>query len=324
METNGTDMYAMGPVVHAFMVATIPLCFVSLLIHCYIIFSVIFNRTLHSASNYLLANLCASVVFSNSVSIVTMCLLLHPVALVNITLLQTLNIFCIPIVFVTVFFMSSSAVVAGDRFVKVAHPLRYLGFMTDKTCGCLIGSCWVLSVIVCSCFAAVFVTSEVRTYVPYGTAAYFEATRLNPPYRIFAIFISVIIVLGLLIIDGFVLGLLRIAREQRRKIQNELNMLPNIGANRVRQLGEGSNKTIRYILYLGSYTLAWLPCAIILNALFFSRQIDFGTSTDISMGFILVSLFQLMYGTLFLTFMQEEHRKALQSTWQALVQKLKC
>ncbi|XP_022086615.1 olfactory receptor 24-like [Acanthaster planci] len=327
MESNtsgspDTDHYpGSSPVAYGLLVTIIPCAVISLVIHLYIIFSVVFNSALHSASNYFLANLCASIAMSSALSAVLIIPQLLPTVRAYddsvTTPSQTTSLVYVAVISVTVSFVCSCAIVAGDRYVKVAYPLRYLDLMTNKACGLLIGSCWVSSLVVSAGFGVSF-----GSKLQFTNTADFESLRQTPPYRIFTLFFTVIVCLGVLVITGFVVSLLRIARQQQRKIQHERNMLPNAGKNGVRQLRRGFSTTKGYIFYLGSFNLVWIPYAIGFNLLY-CLQVELSLALNFVVVTMLLAYLQLMYGTLFLTFMQAEHRKVLRSTWTAVAQKLK-
>ena len=297
------------------------------------------NRSLRNSSNFFLINLYVSD-FLLSLAIFVHCVFaanfgsdgIVTVRIVTVTAGVAIGSYCL-----------SSVVVAADRYFRVAKPMRYIIFSTNRRCACIIAGSWLFltfAVLIWQLATSLKSTApdpfiENRNLTQNSTIMYF---------RSYATFTIVFTVPCLLLAACFCVGLVRIARKQAHQIQNEARALGNIrgGSPNDNQAGPASavgqcapqpppvrvpnlKKANAYLrIYLSSFVICWMPYTIVISSFIFGRNANIANIFFQMFSWSIGPIVQVYLGTLCLTFCQVEHRRVLPAICRSCLEKFCC
>ena len=297
----------------------------TILIYFWIVVCIAVTERLHTASNYFLASLCVCEIC------IGICFIwigdVFQVFFQKHSVLNLASILSCCLSLLSSYLMNA-ALIAADRYLKIARPLQYLSLMSNRRCVQLIVAVWIIWLIPgLSLFIFMLTCFEVDEL-------YIEELISNNQ---FSIFISVVLDVTefplVICIACFIAGIVRIAKTQKRRIQTEVQMLGHIrrsdaqqedGVDRqvsepVQLQDKGSNKTTVYIVvHFVAYVTAWIPVVLTVNIGVFSssplEHIFVALFASLSLGLV-----ELTFGTLFVVYVQIEHRQSSRTTWQKVL-----
>ncbi len=297
----------------------------TILVYLWIVVCITVTERLHTTSNYFLASLCVSQIC------IGMCYLWlghlsrgffqqHSVlyyASLMFCCLSSLSSFLL-----------NSVLIAADRYFKIARPLQYLSLMSNRRCVQLIVAVWIIWQIPGLSMFAFFLTCFEEDEL------FIKELISNNRFNIFLSVVTDITLLPLIVcIAWFIVGLARIARSQKRRIQAEVQVLGHIRrsdaqqedgvdcrvAEPAQQQDKGSNKTTVYIIvHFTAYVTSFVPAVTSLNiVLLISFPLE-NKFIAFYVGFS-VTLVEMLVGTLFMVYVQIEHRQSSRTTWQKIL-----
>ena len=301
---------------------------VACLIYLWLIFSTVFTAKLRNESNFFLVSLSASELLC------LVWLMIHinhgissqfpkgPMLLmVNASMTGGYSYFL------------NSAVVAADRYFKIAKPMMYLRLMSNKLCACIILALWGLMVIV---FVGLTVASSGD--IEKDFISLFDIW-LNQKYsKKIVVMLDIFVCPSLLAMAGFVIGLVHIARSQRRKIDAERVNLGNIAQNSethstqavdlhaqpARPRSNTRKSTWYLCIYFATFVSALAPNNIMFNIAIFEGETFTAPIWIVAFILVGISLLQMVLGAIFLAYTQSDHRAVLSEFCKTIINKIKC
>lgn len=233
---------------------------------------------------------------------------------------------------VVVCYLLSSLAIAADRYFKVSRPMQYVRVVSMKKSVFVLLLIWGLSIA----FGMLIVTlSGLQSNRPEYAAITIMVD--DKSFQITLIYLmNATLLPTILAITVFTVGLVHIARRQQQRVKQEMIMLAHLRPN---QLNRGQHlenhhvspyhlpgnihlkTTVYFIVHFSAFVIAWLPEYILLHIVFFNK-LQFQDVVELYGVFFLLTLAQILVGTLFLTFTQREHRQASGRLFGTI--KLKC
>ncbi|XP_022097177.1 melanocortin receptor 5-like [Acanthaster planci] len=287
---------------------------VTSLIYLWLIATTAMESTLHSVSNYLMASLCVSeIVMGMMISWCSFILMIsgttHPVLDFAIPM-------CCTFLTLTSYFLNSIAV-ASDRYLKISRPLQYPRLATARCCVALIGAIWCAS-----CLAGLTM---------YLTAfSNFNYENYRAPLLVLS---NLIVLPSMVVMACLIAALVRIARHQRRRIQDERMIFQHLQDHVQRTQQElhtesarqhhpnhSSDKTTTYfIVHFTTFVAAWLPASVSYDLTVFN-DLNVPTQNVVLVATSMVAIVDTFGGTMFLAYVQPEHRQAASNNLKRMKQ----
>ncbi|XP_038066614.1 adenosine receptor A1-like [Patiria miniata] len=288
------------------------------LVYVWLIATVVMEHTLHSVSNYFMASLCVSlIVIGILISwwvVILMSNMTHSALKLAVVTSSTY--------FGVLGYFLSSVVIAADRYLKISRPLQYLRLVTPTRCTVLIGALWCLSLVL---GLAMFLFAMLN--LDTDSQQFYSSFLQGEGFRIPIIVMSDLTIFPSMIAVTFLIAaLVRIARQQRRKIRDEMLMLKHLQdrVQRTEQEGNDENApqprlnhsanktTVFFIVHFSAFVVAWLPVSVAMNMVIFSDLTSAVLDPLMTVGSIF-AIFDTFWGTLFLAYAHPEHRQAARS-----------
>ncbi|XP_038066612.1 trace amine-associated receptor 6-like [Patiria miniata] len=288
------------------------------LVYVWLIATIATEHILHKVSNYFMASLCASLIVLESVTVWW-----------SVILMSNLNHSALKLAVASGFtffgllsYFLNSVVIAADRYLKISRPLQYLRLVTHTRCTAVIGASWCLPLLI---GLAVFLTA-ILNFDPNSQES-FSSFVQGEGFRIPMVVMSDLTIFPSMIATTFLIAaLVRIARQQRRKIRDEMLMLKHLQdrAQRTEQEGNDENApqprpnhsanktTVYFIVHFSAFVVAWLPQSVVMNIGFLSDLTSAVLNPLMAVGAI-IAMFDTFWGTLSLAYAQPEHRQAARS-----------
>ena len=302
---------------------------VTVVIHLWIVFSIALSQKLHSVSNVLLASLSFSEVLIGIVCIWSAYLVFDSHTEYPVLELELFSS-CLHLVIVS--YMTNSVAIAADRYFKVSRPMQYIRLVSIQKCTFVVAVIWCISVT----FWIVAFTSLQITPNTTDTA-FIQILLEEDSFATMTIYMmNVTLCPCITAVTCLTVSLMHIARRQQRKIKQEMLMLSHLRPNQLQQGQHLTNPpiglnqfprnphrktTIYFIVHFSAFVVAWIPNYVTMHIAYFGNP-DVHSIVDVSMTFFMLALAQMLVGTMFLTFTQQEHRRVLRKAWQVV--KLKC
>ena len=320
----------------------LPIC----LAYIFMLVLIVKNRSLHDSSNFFLANLYISdFLLSAAILVMSMlsCLATENRALTITALTMILEVtiggYCF-----------SSVIIAADRYYKITKPMRYMQRITNRLSVYIITMSWSLLII----FVIIW---QVVTFAVAGfpdnskDEVVNDLIRLN--YMLFMIYVDILTIPCFVIMTYLCIGLVRIARAHKRRIDDEMRALANVrhyvrddhalphnyarSSNdshghqqdtagppipRAFQKRKTDKNAVYFRIYFTSFIMCWLPFIIVNNIYACLRIPEPGVKFfDLIIPLSYSPLIHVLFGTLFLTYTQSEHRQVLCGVWRSFLAK---
>ncbi|XP_038066615.1 D(1A) dopamine receptor-like [Patiria miniata] len=223
----------------------------------------------------------------------------------------------------------NSVVIAADRYLKISRPLQYLRLATPRRCIALIGASWCLSLVLgLAVFLSALLNFDTNSQESFGSFLQREGFRIP-----IVVTMDLTIFTSMIAVTFLIAALVRIARQQRRKIRDEMLMLKHLQdrVQRTEQEGNDENTpqprpnhlsdktTVYFIVHFSAFVVAWLPASVVMNIAIPSDL----TSAVLNPLMTIIAIFDTFWGTLFLAYAQPEHRQAARSNLKRM-KRLNC
>ncbi len=284
-----------------------------LMVNVWVILSIGFCRSLHSVSNYFLANLCAA----NILTAGFLCLMS---AIFTFDTPRTYSVTIIAVAFSWALlqlcsYFLSSVIVSVDRYYKVTHPMQYLRLVTTKVCAVTIAVMWTIVTVLGIVF---FVVSWLNFQVYHPFVSEQELLSNTAQLKTAVIIACVVSFPCMTLLTGLIIGLLRIARQQQLRVRDEAIMLAHLHDNSIdnnpraghpHRRQHNHRATCHLIVHFNTFILAWGPLSLMNIVIYLAPNIT--PDPLIIITVYSVSFCQTVFGTLFLIYTQKEHRKVL-------------
>ncbi|XP_038066621.1 D(1B) dopamine receptor-like [Patiria miniata] len=291
----------------------------TVLVYVWLIATIAMEHILHNVSNYFMASLCVSLIVMGILiswwAVILMSNLTH--SALKLAVLTSFTYFGL------LGYFLNSVVIAADRYLKISRPLQYLRLATPRRCIVLIGASWCLSLAL---GLAVFL-SALLNFDPNSQES-FASFLQGEGFRIPMVVMSDLTIFPSMIALTFLIAaLVRIARQQRRKIRDEMLMLKHLQdrAQRTEQEGNDENApqprpnhstnktTVYFIVHFSAFVVAWLPNSVAINIAVFNTDLTSAVLNPLMTVGSIIAMFDTFCGTLFLAYAQPEHRQAARS-----------
>ncbi|XP_038066619.1 D(1A) dopamine receptor-like [Patiria miniata] len=298
------------------------------LVYVWLIATIAMEHILHNVSNYFMASLCVSLIVTEIViswwSVILMSNIKHSSLKLAIATSSTY--------FGLFGYFSNSVVIAADRYLKISRPLQYLRLATPRRCIVLIGASWCLSLLIgLSVFLTAILNLETDSQQFYSSFMQEEGFRIP-----MVVMLDLTIFPSMIAVTFLIASFVRIARQQRRKIRDEMLMLKHL-QDRVQQTEQEGNDenapqpppnhsanktTVYFIVHFSAFVVAWLPASVAINIAILSDLTSAVLDPLITASSI-IAVFDTFYGTMFLAYAQPEHRQAARNNLKR-VKRLVC
>ena len=303
------------------LIASSTIISVTILIHLWIVMSIVISSTLHSVSNVLLASLSSSEIVTGLTSFWSITKLLNPDQ--EYSILDLVLFYC-SIHSVIICYVFNSVAIAADRYFKVSRPMQYLRLVTKRTCAVVVALMWCLAL---SCW--IFLYAMVQNN-DVGEKATVQILMRDSYFHLSVIIMNSTLFPSIIITFCFITALIHIVRKQQRRVQQDIRMHqrlnqnhqgqnfhdPPFGNNRL-QRNPHRKTTIYFIVHMSAFVIAWLPAQVIMHISLY-HQLDFKSFAFLLVGSLILASVQMFAGTIFLTFMQNEHRQVLQRAFRVM------
>ena len=296
------------------------------LVYLWVIFPLFFSRRLRSESNFFLVSL-----FVNEfLCIVFMTIFTSLSTDIHVHYCKTtLLLFASSKIMTFSGYFVNSAVVTADRYFKISNPMYYIRTMTNKVCARIIVSVWGSLVVI---DIGLFI---INFNLEGGyTLSLYELHNSQSITSRLIVMMDIVSVPSLFAIVVHVIALVHIARNQRRKIESERVTVGHLATNtasynnnqaEVQPRKKVTLKSLKYAcVYFITIVASWVPIFTIINLHVF--RIIVLTQTIWTLLFILIgiSMLQMVFGALFLTYIHKEHRSVLHDACKAILNAVRC
>ncbi|XP_071792779.1 uncharacterized protein [Asterias amurensis] len=284
----------------------------------WIILSIAFSRSLWGESNFFLLSLLITEFLCGCHVLVFFLHHKFPRVLSH-------AIACSTVTFLCGYFLNS-VVVTADRYYKIAKPLKYMRLMNKKLCARIILTVWGVMVLL-------FIFTIAVSWDHFQQETYLDIFD-TPVIKIMTFILEFVAVPCLIAIVVFVIALVKLARNQQRRVDAERVMLGNIGNKPGDQTNNQADKkpkravtkSMRYTtVYFATIIIAWVPTVIfiMIGNLDLVETLPFG----FHIAFYIVSaisVIQMIFGALFLTYIQKEHKLVLSNARKKILNAVRC
>ncbi|XP_038066611.1 muscarinic acetylcholine receptor M3-like [Patiria miniata] len=285
------------------------------LVYVWFIATVAMEHILHNVSNYFMASLCVSLIVIGILTLWWAVILMSNFKHSALKLAIASSAF-----FVGVFgYFLNSVVIAADRYLKISRPLQYLRLATPRRCTVLIGASWCLPLVL-GLAAFLFAMLNLDTDSQESLSTFLQSEGFRIPLVVMS---DLTIFPSMIAVTFLIAALVRIARQQRRKIRDEMLMLKHLQdrAQQTEQEGNDENApqprpnhsanktTVYFIVHFSAFVVAWLPASVSMNFVDLSDLTSAVLNPLITANAI-IAMFHTFCGTMFLAYAQPEHRQA--------------
>ncbi|XP_038066625.1 probable G-protein coupled receptor No18 [Patiria miniata] len=285
------------------------------LVYVWLIATVAMEHILHNVSDYFMASLCVSQIV---LGILTLWLAVILMSNLKHSALE-LAIATSSTYFGLLGYFLNSVVVAADRYMKISRPLQYLRLATPRRCTAVIGASWCLSLVLAlAVLLSAMLNFDLNSQESLGS--FLQGEGFQIPIIVMS---DLTIFPSMIAVTFLIAALVRIARQQRRKIRDEMLMLKHLQdrAQQTEQEGNDENApqprpnhlanktTVYFIVHFSAFVVAWLPQSVFMNIIVLNYLTSAVLNPLMAVGAI-IAMFDTFCGTLFLAFAQPEHRQA--------------
>ena len=300
---------------------------VTIIIHLWITASIAFSTELHSVSNILLASLSSTELLIGILGIWSVHIM---VDIVNEYPILQFEIYTSCVHLVIISYLISSIAIAADRYFKVSRPMQYIRLVSIQKCVVVILVIWFFSAM-----NGIVMYMSIHNNLNKTETMSFTNFIGDDLFVVPSIYMTNIVIFpAITTVTCLTVCLIHIARRQQRKVKQEMLMLTHLRPTQLQQGQHSENNpiginhlprhpqrktTVYFIVHFSAFVVAWIPNCISFQVIYF-WQFDISVVVYLSYMYIffVLALAQMLVGTVFLTFTQQEHRQVLRRAWQVV------
>ena len=201
-------------------------------------------------------------------------------------------------------FFLNLVLIAADAYYKISRPFEYVRFLNNRKCAYAIVIIWMVSFV---SFAVSLLVLQF-SHSPHGKETIVELFGRH--FVMYFIYLDVVMAPSIIIVAGFGVRLIRLARKQKRQIDNAAFVHVKVAVQKQKE----RKVTTTSIVYIAISVVCWFPVIVTWNIFYiFDIELSSRNLTTVLVCSSVILMHQTALGTLLFTIRQTKYKDALKN-----------